>query len=68
MAGRVAQELELQLQVARDVAEAGKREAARLGQASEVAEKDKAALEVDWGRRVDRLTADYEDKLRVGGA
>lgn len=29
-------------------------------------EKEKTAIDIDWGRKVDKMTADFEDKIRVG--
>ncbi|GIL59684.1 hypothetical protein Vafri_14418 [Volvox africanus] len=58
------QELEQQLDMAKNLADAAKRETARAIQAVELSDKEKSAIEVDWSRKLDKLVGEHEIKMR----
>lgn len=59
------QRLLQELEIARDVSEAAKRDAAHAASHAELAAKEKAALERDWQRRLDAAHTENEAKIQV---
>ncbi|GLC77749.1 hypothetical protein PLESTB_000959400 [Pleodorina starrii] len=58
------QELQHQLDLAKSLADAAKRETVRAIQSVELSDKEKSAIEIDWSRKMDRMAAENEIKLR----